>query len=60
MLRSFYFPKGDYAANLELLRRERERYYAIVDATFRLDELPEKFALFAAGGLVKPLLAFDI
>ncbi len=58
MLRSFYFPKGDYAANLDLLRRAREHYRTIVDATFGLAELPDKFSLFASGGLVKPLLAF--
>ena len=59
MLRSFYFPKGDFVANLELLRANREKYRLLVDATFGLDELPEQFATFARGDLVKPLLAFD-
>ena len=58
MLRSFYFRKGDYAANLALLRRHRERYARVVDLEFALDELPQRFAEFADGRLLKPLLAF--
>lgn len=58
MLRSFYFPKSDYAGNLELLRENRERYRMLVDATFGLDRLPEMFGRFVAGELVKPLLRF--
>jgi threonine dehydrogenase-like Zn-dependent dehydrogenase len=57
MLRSFYFPKSDFDTNLELLRRHRDRYSALVDGRFRLRELPEAFARFAEGRLVKPLLA---
>ena len=57
-LRSFYFRKGDYAANLALLRRHRERYARVVDLEFALDELPQRFAEFAYGRLLKPLLAF--
>ncbi len=59
MLRSFYFPKSDFAANLELLRANRTKYRLLVDATFGLDQLPEQFARFARGELVKPLLAFN-
>jgi len=59
MLRSFYFPKGDYAANLERLRRHRDRYARLVDLEFGIEELPQRFAEFADGRLLKPLLAFD-
>lgn len=59
MLRSFYFPKSDFAPNLALLRAERARFSQLVDARFALDQLPAMFARFAAGELVKPLLAFD-
>jgi threonine dehydrogenase-like Zn-dependent dehydrogenase len=57
MLRSFYFPKSDFDANLELLRRRTDCYRALVDGRFGLAELPEAFARFAEGRLVKPLLA---
>ncbi len=59
MVRSFYFPVADFAANVELLRKEKARYRRLVDARFGLAELPEMFARFAAGDLVKPMLAFD-
>ena len=58
MVRTFYFPKGDFAANVELLRKEKARYRRLVDARFGLEQLPEMFARFAAGELVKPMLAF--
>jgi propanol-preferring alcohol dehydrogenase len=59
MLRSFYFPKADFAENVALLRRYRDRYARIVDAKFGIDALPVMFPRFVAGELVKPLLAFD-
>jgi propanol-preferring alcohol dehydrogenase len=59
MVRTFYFPVGDYAANVEWLRQDKARYRRLVDARFGLAELPEMFARFAAGDLVKPVLAFD-
>lgn len=59
MVRTFYFPVSDYAANVEWLRRDKARYRRLVDAQFGLSELPEMFARFAAGELVKPMLAFD-
>ena len=58
MVRTFYFPKGDFAANVELLRKEKARYRRLVDARFGLEQLPEMFTRFAAGELVKPMLAF--
>jgi L-gulonate 5-dehydrogenase len=57
MMRTFYFPKGDLAANVELLRAGRERYARLVDAAFPIHELPGRFAAFAAGKLIKPVLA---
>lgn len=59
MVRTFYFPVGDHAANVEWLRRDQARYRRLVDARFGLAELPGMFARFAAGELVKPMLAFD-
>jgi propanol-preferring alcohol dehydrogenase len=59
MVRTFYFPVGDFPANVEWLRRDEAKYRRLVDATFGLDALPEMFARFAAGELVKPMLAFD-
>ncbi|MCY1555260.1 hypothetical protein D9M68_919010 [compost metagenome] len=58
MVRTFYFPKSDFALNVELLRSEKARYRKLVDAQFGLDQLPEMFGRFLAGELVKPLLAF--
>lgn len=58
MVRTFYFPKSDYPLNVELLRKEKARYRQLVDAKFGIDQLPEMFARFVAGDLVKPLLAF--
>ncbi|MEP7084428.1 MAG: hypothetical protein ABI854_06785 [Betaproteobacteria bacterium] len=51
---SFYFPISEFAANVELMRANRERYRRVVDAQFPIDELPARFERFMAGGLVKP------
>ena len=59
MIRTFYFPKEDLAANVELLRRHEAQYRRLVDREFGLDALPETFARFAAGELIKPVLALD-
>ena len=58
MVRTFYFPKGDLAANIELLRGDEAKYRRLVDTTFGIDRLPEMYGRFAAGELIKPLLAF--
>jgi Threonine dehydrogenase and related Zn-dependent dehydrogenases len=58
MVRTFYFPKSDFALNVELLRKEKARYRRLVDAQFGIEALPEMFGRFVAGELVKPLLAF--
>lgn len=57
MVRSFYFPKHDLAANLALLRARREDYRRLVDRCFGFDDFAEQFPRFAAGALVKPMLA---
>lgn len=59
MLRTFYFPKRDFAENLEILRANKKQYARLVDERFNLDALPEKFARFASGHLIKPVLAFE-
>ena len=56
LIRSFYFPIGDYAANVELLRADRADYARLVDATANLDGLQDLFAAFARGERLKPLL----
>ncbi|MCW5233657.1 zinc-dependent alcohol dehydrogenase family protein [Verminephrobacter eiseniae] len=58
MVRSFYFPKGDFALNLALLRSAKARYRELVDARFGIDQLPGMFGRFVAGELLKPMLAF--
>ena len=57
MLRSFYFPKSDLDANIGLLRARRDDYHRLVDFSFGLEAFAEVFPRFAAGELVKPLLA---
>lgn len=59
MIRTFYFPIGDFAGNVELLRARKDDYRRLVDDVFGLSELPAKFATFASGKLIKPLLALD-
>ncbi|WP_088285638.1 alcohol dehydrogenase catalytic domain-containing protein [Ideonella sp. A 288] len=56
LVRSFYFPKGDHAANIALLRRHRERYARLVDHVFDMAEMPQEFARFMAGERIKPLM----
>ncbi|MDP1582385.1 MAG: alcohol dehydrogenase catalytic domain-containing protein [Bradyrhizobium sp.] len=57
MIRTFYFPIGDLAPNIALLRRYKDEYRVMVDGEFGLRELPENFARFAQGQLIKPVLA---
>jgi threonine dehydrogenase-like Zn-dependent dehydrogenase len=59
MIRTFYFPKADLEPNIALLRQNREDYRRLVDGEFGLATLPENFARFAAGELIKPVLALD-
>ncbi len=56
LVRSFYFPKGDHAENIALLRRHRERYAWLVDEVFGITDMAVEFPRFMAGERVKPLL----
>jgi threonine dehydrogenase-like Zn-dependent dehydrogenase len=56
LVRSFYFPIADVAANLGLLRDAADDYARLVDATAPLEELEALFAAFARGERLKPLL----
>ncbi|MDO5642830.1 MAG: alcohol dehydrogenase catalytic domain-containing protein, partial [Paracoccus sp. (in: a-proteobacteria)] len=58
LLRTFYFPKGDFDANVTLLRANRDRYARLVDDIFPLHALPARFADFAQGRSIKPVLSF--
>lgn len=59
MIRTFYFPIGDFESNIELLRRYKDEYRLLVDGEFGLRELPQNFARFAQGQLIKPVLALE-
>ena len=56
LLRSFYFPIGDHAANIELFRADRADYARLVDDRAGLDGLGPLFAAFARGERLKPIL----
>jgi threonine dehydrogenase-like Zn-dependent dehydrogenase len=58
MVRTFYFPKSDFALNVELLRGEKARYRKLVDAQFGIEQLPEMFARFVAGELGEAVAGF--
>jgi L-iditol 2-dehydrogenase len=55
LLRSFYFPIGDHAENIELLRAQREDYARLVDAEAGFDGLPSLFDGFRRGARLKPI-----
>ncbi len=57
MVRTFYFPIGDFEPNIALLRRYKDEYRVLVDGEFGLHDLPKNFARFAEGELIKPVLA---
>jgi threonine dehydrogenase-like Zn-dependent dehydrogenase len=59
MIRTFYFPVGDFEPNIALLRRYKDEYRVLVDGEFGLPALPQNFARFAEGELIKPVLALD-
>jgi threonine dehydrogenase-like Zn-dependent dehydrogenase len=56
LVRSFYFPIADVAANLGLLRDAADDCVRLVDAMAPLEELEALFAAFARGERLKPLL----
>lgn len=55
MLRSFYFPKGDHAANIALLRAGRADYERLVDAEAGFEGLQDLFDAFRRGERLKPI-----
>lgn len=55
-IRSFYFPLGEYAENIEILRAGQAQFARLVDAQVPLDGLPNLFSQFAAGERIKPQL----
>lgn len=59
MIRTFYFPVGDFEPNIALLRRYKDEYRILVDGEFGLQALPQNFARFAEGKLIKPVLALE-
>jgi threonine dehydrogenase-like Zn-dependent dehydrogenase len=59
MIRTFYFPLRDFDPNVALLRRYKDEYRILVDGEFGLRELPQNFARFAEGKLIKPVLAME-
>jgi L-iditol 2-dehydrogenase len=56
LIRSFYFPLADFAANIDILRANREDFSRLVDDRRDLDGLGELFAAFAKGERLKPLM----
>ena len=56
LVRSFYFPKGDHAENIALLRRRCASYECLVDHVFELAEMAVEFPRFIAGERIKPLM----
>lgn len=57
LVRSFYFPIGDVAANLSLLRRDAADYVRLVDEAVTLEGLEVLFGAFSRGERLKPILA---
>ena len=56
--RSFYFPRSEFAANVELMRSDLTRYAELIDAQVPLPELNALFTAFAAGDRIKPQCTF--
>jgi threonine dehydrogenase-like Zn-dependent dehydrogenase len=54
LVRSFYFPVGDYQENIGLLRADRDKYERLVDGQVGLDGLQGLFEAFARGEKLKP------
>jgi threonine dehydrogenase-like Zn-dependent dehydrogenase len=56
LIRSFYFPIGDYEPNIELLRADKDKYERLVDGEADLDGLSDLFQAFSRGEKLKPQL----
>jgi threonine dehydrogenase-like Zn-dependent dehydrogenase len=56
LIRSFYFPRADFAPNIEILRNNRHDFSRLVDDIAPLEGLNDLFAAFAEGKRLKPLM----
>ena len=56
LIRSFYFPIADHEPNVDILRRDGERFASLIDEEAGLDQLQAMFAAFAKGDRLKPML----
>lgn len=59
LIRSFYFPQHEYAANIDILRHHRAQFSRLVDDRTGLDGLEALFAQFARGERLKPVLVLS-
>ena len=58
-LRTFYFPLSEVEANWAALARVGPGLVSVLSSRATLDELPEVFARFYRGELLKPVIRFD-
>ncbi len=56
LIRSFYFPRSDFATNIEILRGNRDAFSRLVDEIVPMEGLHDLFAVFAEGQRLKPLM----
>jgi L-iditol 2-dehydrogenase len=56
LIRSFYFPRADFAPNIEILRSNQQDFSRLVDEIVPLEGLEHLFAAFAEGRRLKPLM----
>lgn len=56
LIRSFYFPIGEYVENEKLLIANQDSFRRLVDAQAPLDDLPALFAAFHRGDSLKPMM----
>jgi len=59
-IRSFYFPRREWEANIAIYRAARDRFARLVDTTVGLQGLGALFAEFARGERLKPALTFPL
>jgi len=59
-IRSFYFPRSEWNANIEIFRAAPDRFARLVDTTTGLQGLGGLFAEFARGERLKPALTFPL
>jgi L-iditol 2-dehydrogenase len=56
LIRSFYFPIGEYAENERMLVAHQDSFRRLVDAEAPLEGFPELFAAFYRGDNLKPMM----